>query len=247
MKISLVALALTAVAVATPSRNGKLFSLFVPVAFKNGPCSGPNDEAGICLSRDECNNEAHGNSIGNCAMGFGVCCQITLSECGSTVTRNCTYIQNPEYPGTAAGRGVCQYNIAKPSSSICFIRLDFVRLNTAHVVEATGPSGACVDKIDFHQGNGFPMPTLCGRDLSGDHMYLDAGPEVDPDDIYFTHNFDASVTEDRRYRYKVAYIECGTPTTPDKGCEMYYFSGISGIIRSYNFNGGHHLNDQHYT
>lgn len=208
---------------------------------------GPAEQEGICLSSSECNAEPNGFRVGNCAAGFGTCCQITLTACGSTVTRNCTFIQNPEYPDPTSLRGECKFNIQKDDAAICFIRLDFVRLNTAHVMEGTGDSGACIDKITFTQGNGFPMPTLCGSNLSGDHMYLDAGPIADPLPISFTHNFAASDTSDRRYRYKVAYIKCGTPTTPDKGCEMYYFTGVAGTIRSYNYQGGFHLNDQHYT
>ena len=77
-------------------------------------------------------------------------------------------------------------------------------------------------------------------------MYLDGGPEEGANPITIIHQFTGS-DEERLYRYKVSQIECGGPTSPDRGCQMYYFGGPSGTIESYNFQGEFHLNNQMYT
>ena len=59
------------------------------------------------------------------STGFGVCCQIVLNGCGGTVTRNCTYIQNPEYPSSTTAASSCKFVFTRESTDICFIRLDF--------------------------------------------------------------------------------------------------------------------------
>ena len=52
------------------TRESRLFNLFTPVQFENGPCTGTNGEdQGVCLTRTECNAEANSNIVGNCAAG----------------------------------------------------------------------------------------------------------------------------------------------------------------------------------
>ena len=63
------------------------------------------------------------NLISN--SGFGVCCQVVFSGCGGTVTRNCSYIQNADYPGTTTTAQTCKFIFQRESNDICFIRLDF--------------------------------------------------------------------------------------------------------------------------
>ena len=75
-------------------------------------------------------------------------------------------------------------------------------------------------------------------------MYLDAGGILDRDIIMISHTFDGVF--DRRLRYKVSYIHCGQTWTPDPGCRQF-FTGVSGKVDSYNFNGGYHLNLMIYT
>ena len=54
-----------------------------------------HDVQGVCLSGSEC--DARGGSIlGTCAAGFGSCCAIYVSDCGSDNFQfNLTYIVNP--------------------------------------------------------------------------------------------------------------------------------------------------------
>lgn len=44
----------------------------------------------------------------------------------------------------------------------------------------------------------------------------------------------------RQWRIKVSFIECFSPSRAPIDC-MQYFTGRSGIIMSYNFNGGHEM------
>ena len=41
-----------------------------------------------------------------------------LSSCGSSVTQNITYIQNPSYPTTYTTTGTCVYSVTPVSSGI---------------------------------------------------------------------------------------------------------------------------------
>ena len=96
--------------------SAEQFSLFSMVQFENLPCQGvgSNDEAttGVCYTATEC-DEKQGNEIGKCASGFGVCCMVKTSTCGSTVSQNCSYIQNPTFPSTYAPTtaGACAFNV----------------------------------------------------------------------------------------------------------------------------------------
>lgn len=75
-------------------------------------------------------------------------------------------------------------------------------------------------------------------------MYLDAGGLEDRVDVKGAMTFVGDFN--RRFRYKVSYIECGKSWTPDAGCKQFLI-GLSGEAKSYNFDGGHHLNLQRYT
>ena len=76
-------------------------------------------------------------------------------------------------------------------------------------------------------------------------MYLNTGGPTDNMPVTITHNF-MGTTQERSFRYKVSQIPCDTPTTPWQGCLQYY-TGLTGQIESYNFQGGYHLANQLYT
>ena len=44
---------------------------------------------------------------------FGVCCLFTLSTSGSTISQNCSYIQNPNFPTALAGGSAVSYTVNK--------------------------------------------------------------------------------------------------------------------------------------
>merc|ERR1711976_286938 len=92
-------------------RDKKVLSLFSVVTFPNQQCTGESSTTtkkvlGTCFSSTECSDKG-GVADGNCASGFGVCCTFLVSDCGSTVSNNCTYIQNPSYPASYTTAGAC--------------------------------------------------------------------------------------------------------------------------------------------
>eukprot|EP00094_Tigriopus_californicus_P009921 TCALIF_09567-PA protein Name:"Protein of unknown function" AED:0.00 eAED:0.00 QI:4/1/1/1/0/0.28/7/18/133 len=104
-------------------RQKRLFSLFNVVRFRNEPCSGGRlDNIGTCMSSTECVS-AGGNTIGNCAAGFGICCGFSIVGCGGTVTQNCTVIRNEGFPSpTTETDKTCTYNFNRIDSNICQMR-----------------------------------------------------------------------------------------------------------------------------
>ena len=64
--------------------------------------------------------------------------QINKSRLESTISKNTSYIQNPDFPSTYSTTGTCSYKISKMNSSICQICLDFDTL----VLDDNNPTGA---------------------------------------------------------------------------------------------------------
>ena len=88
-----------------------------------------------------------------------------VSACSSSVTRNCTYIQNPGYSSVYTTSGSCSYSVTPISTSICQLRLDFEKF-----VTAIGTTGACTDSFVVtgpSNSNGVNN-NLCGT-LTGQH------------------------------------------------------------------------------
>merc|ERR1712119_27387 len=69
------------------SRDGKAFSLFSIVQFPNQQCTGASSSTtyGTCYTSSECSAKG-GSADGNCAAGFGVCCVIYTTTCGSAIS-----------------------------------------------------------------------------------------------------------------------------------------------------------------
>ena len=44
---------------------------------------------------------------------FGVCCVFMVTACGSTISQNCTYIKNPNFPNAYTDLTACVYTIKK--------------------------------------------------------------------------------------------------------------------------------------
>ena len=101
------------------------FSLFSVVQFPNDDCtsSSSSTTTGTCYTSSECSSRS-GSSDGSCAAGFGVCCVISTSTCGATVSSNNTYIRNPGYPSsyTPTSTGSCTVTVKKMSADICQLR-----------------------------------------------------------------------------------------------------------------------------
>ncbi|TRY80436.1 hypothetical protein TCAL_04732 [Tigriopus californicus] len=112
----------------TNSREGKVFSLFNIVKFDNDGCrssstingggSGSINRNGTCFTADECTSKG-GAAAGSCAAGFGVCCIFLISNSGGTVTQNCSYIRNPNFPNPYDSTSSVSYTIQNPIGSGC--------------------------------------------------------------------------------------------------------------------------------
>ena len=101
------------------------FSLFSIVQFPNDECTSSSSSTtlGTCLTSSECANNG-GSADGSCASGFGVCCVISTSTCGTSVSTNITYIRNPSYPSsvTLTSTGTCSFTVKKVSDDVCQLR-----------------------------------------------------------------------------------------------------------------------------
>merc|ERR1711899_657283 len=159
---------------ASVAREGKAFSLFNVVTFKNEECmaNGANDLRGTCYTTEEC-QEKGGTASGGCAMGFGTCCLFAVDECGGTARENCTYIRNEDFPQTLTGNpenAMCSFTVRKCDPDVCSLRLDF---NTFNIQAGTGGSAvaqdttaACQDTFTAEVTNNevaAAFPAICGQ------------------------------------------------------------------------------------
>ena len=75
-----------------------------------------------------------------------------MSSSGSTITQNCTYIQNPGFPSTYTSTTSLTYTVSKCACDVCFVRLDFethtILGPSATSEDATSPGGhSCQDSF----------------------------------------------------------------------------------------------------
>ena len=73
--------------------------------------------------------------------GFGSCCQFTIRSTDQIATRNCTYIQNPEYPNKYESTTQFNWNVGNIGDDICFVRVDFVHVELSTDVLQTTTRG----------------------------------------------------------------------------------------------------------
>jgi hypothetical protein len=219
-------------------RDSKQLSLFSIVSFKQEECNSVSTTGlkGTCMTLTECNNM--GTSDGNCAAGFGVCCVVSVSTCGDTITQNCSYIDNPSYPTAYTTTGDCSYTVTRCQDDICQIRLDFFSTTLQQPNSADATAGVCTNTIlDITGGttsNSFTNnpPNLCGT-LTGQHVYIDSGRAETAATLKFTLATAASNT----WRIKVTQIECWNPSRAPEDCLQYYYGNTRHTITSFNWDG----------
>jgi len=206
-------------------RKEKMFSLFSVVTFPNNQCTAKSDKTmyGTCFTSSECTSKG-GTIDGNCAAGFGVCCTFTVSSCGSSVSHNCTYVQNPSYPTTYTTTGTCAFSVKPVSSDICQLRLDFTNFD---IVETT--VGVCTDSLTIAGPTGRNPMDLCGT-LTGMHVYVEQGRSTTATTLTFTTASTSGIT----WKAKVSQIECSSLARGDPDCNQY-ITGASGTVNSYNW------------
>jgi len=241
-------------------RDGKLFSLFTIVNFKNDPCVSTSSLSsgstayrnGTCFTSSECSNKG-GSSKGNCASGFGVCCIFLYDSSSDTqISYNDTYIQNPGFPSTYGETNSLSYTVNKCSDDICWLRLDFETftnqgpaLTEEGVAVAPKVASACTDTFTVTSStSSINYPVICG-DNTGQHIYVDIGTEASGT-ATLAFAFDGASTL-RKYDIKVAQIPCGTSYAPSQGC-LQWQTGLTGKLTTFNFNNaaGPHLPNQNY-
>ena len=123
-----------------------------------------------------------------------------VSSCGSSVTNNCTYIQNPSYPSSESS-GSCSYNVRPLSTDICQLRLEFDNFD---LTETSPVVGTCVDTFDVTSGSSRDYFKLCGT-LSGQHIYVETGRKTTDQTLSFTIATTSTVAT---WRIKVNQLTC---------------------------------------
>lgn len=236
------------------NREGKLFSLFTIVNFKNEPCTSTSsissgstsNRNGTCYTSSECSSKG-GSAKGNCASGFGVCCVFMYSDTSqTTVNYNDTYLQNPNFPSAYGETSSLSYTINKCSSDICWLRLDFETFQNVGPTNSEEPNGfQCTDTLKVTVSSGQTVPELCGL-LTGQHIYVDVGTGSS-DSATLALAFSGASTQ-RKWEIKVAQIPCGQQYTPPNGC-LQWHTGLTGQITTFNFadSNGYHLRNQDYS
>ncbi|XP_053648169.1 uncharacterized protein [Cherax quadricarinatus] len=226
-------------------RDGKFLNLqlfpFVSVKVQATECTSQSDNfTGTCTSRPQCTSQK-GRADGTCGSGYGVCC-VYNAQCGSTVSRNSTYLVNDGYPTTFNAINNCQYTIEKVSADVCQLRLDF------EVLRLVGPDNTtqCSDDTLAVTGASGANPSVICGDNSGQHMYLGlaSGTRAARVNIATT-----TTGYDRSWRIKVIQIPCSSPSRAPPNCLQYY-TEYSGTVKSFNFQtagGGKQLANQLYT
>jgi hypothetical protein len=238
-------------------RNGK-FSIFNIIKFENAPCIG-GTRNGTCFTASECDSSG-GESDGECADGFGVCCIKKLSP-GESVSLNQSYIVKATSDTLDATSN--SYTICPCSSNVCRIRFDFTTfviagpttLSTSTAGNgASGGLGGIVGDCttdQFSIASSGSSPVICGTN-TGQHMIMDT------DGLTCAQaNFDiGSAASAVSWDIMVTQYACGDENGGPVGC-LQYFTGATGAIRSYNFaseasaavvaQNQVHLSNQHYS
>jgi len=220
-------------------RQEKSFSLFSVLKWKNTGCQSVSDVnlQGVCYTKQEC-DDLGGEEDGNCAAGFGTCCIIrvrgTTDNRGGTVTQNCSYIENVDFPAAESATATNTYMINKCSSEICQIRLDFVMGNFAQPVAGTGQCTG-QDTLTITAGGAESIPVLCG-DITGQHLYFDAGDANLAGTVAIATNAANAAGGTKSWRIKVSQIECDSTTRAPNGC-LQYFLENTNTIQTFNWDG----------
>jgi len=220
-------------------RQEKSFSLFSVLKWKNTGCQSVSDVnlQGVCYTKQEC-DDLGGEEDGNCAAGFGTCCIVrvkgTTDNRGGTVTQNCSYIENVDFPAAEAATSTNTYTITKCSSEICQIRLDFIMGNFAQPVAGTG---VCTnrDTVTITPGGTGAVPVLCG-DITGQHLYFDAGVTNAAGTVAIVTNAANAAGGTKSWRIKVSQIECDSATRAPNGCLQYFFENTN-TVQTFNWDG----------
>ncbi|XP_047472573.1 uncharacterized protein LOC125027533 [Penaeus chinensis] len=210
--------------------------IFTLVKFPNVMC-GSGLDSGTCVTNTEC-TAREGTVVGSCAKGYGVCCKVTLTGCGGTVTRNNTLVLSTDYPSYYNEAKTCEYKVQfdDASGNICQIRYQHISN------ELVGPSslGVCNnDKLVFKEDQ--KSTYFCGTAPSDYHWLVETSGTASPHTFTITTD---TTSSNRRYAILVSWIPCSV-RIPGM-CGMY-FTGTSGTVSSYNFGNNYYLAGLKYS
>ena len=234
-----------------PSAAARLLNVFNIVSFPNDPCQGDGwGKHGTCKTASECATLG-GTTVGTCASGFGVCCS-TYQGCGGTYNLNNSYWRDSRtHLGDAGGTDVspCTFTICKASSDICQIRLDFdaFSLQTPNTVDTgagkglgTGESRTQCQDAQFRASSSTgAAPIICGSN-TGQHMYLEV--------LDTCNSLTMSWLPGKAiptWSIRMTQHSCTDWWRAPPDC-LQYVTGSSGIVQSFNYDGGVHLANQRY-
>lgn len=248
------------------NRDGKLFSLFSIVQFKNEACTsaetlsntaGTVSRNGTCYSSTECRDKS-GRASGGCAAGFGVCCVFVYETSGSTISQNCSYIRNPNYPNAYTDTNSLQFTVVKCDPSVCYLRLDFENFDVNGLTAstefapagATGSAVACTDKFTITSVADPGLPEICGKN-PGQHVYVDIGTGAsDSATLNFDFTNADTLSNTRFFEIKVTQLPCSNEYNRFPGCFQYH-EGLTGRVETFNYqnclNAQSHLPSQDYS
>ncbi|XP_076057013.1 uncharacterized protein LOC143034597 [Oratosquilla oratoria] len=215
------------------------FPLFAFVTINNNACTAASGDNGTCYTASQCTSLG-GSASGNCANGYGTCC-VFQKTCGESSNNNCTYFVNTNYPKTFNGVSSCQLTINKKDANVCQLRIDF---DIFMISQPEATDHVCLNDR-FTVSGGDSVPTICGTN-TGNHMYVNLGPgSTTPSVLTFVT---MGPDFDRKWKVKVTQIPCNSNWTPPSGC-LQYFQGVTGKIRSYNYDvsTGLQLSNQDYS
>jgi len=231
--------------------QGKAFSLFNVVTFKNVDCVSTSSSSssgarnGTCYTSEEC-SEKGGKAAGGCAMGFGTCCLFAYEECGKDIEQNCSYVRNEGFPTAISKASMCTYKIKKCDEAVCTLRLDFDSFTLLAGTGSIDSLQVCQDSFTVTGlANGNPnIPTICGTN-TGEHIFVELGTGSSDG---ATLNFEfGSAAGNRGFEVKVTQYACNSPMRPPEGC-LQYHTGTEGRLMSFNFAGDSaHLQNQQYN
>lgn len=216
--------------------------------------SGVNNNPGTCYTTEEC-EDREGTADGSCAEGYGVCCIFEIN-CGGSSSENLTTFMSNDVQA-----GACQAKICKIDSDVVQLRLDFTTFvisdpstsvatafsvqngnpTTAAVLEQTSAGVCDTDSFAVTSPGGAGTPTICGVNTD-EHMYVDAADACNM--LTFSISENSLVTPMWSIRV-TQYARDFTNKAPP-GCLQYHFDSDTGVIRSFNWNGGagRHLSNQ---
>lgn len=224
------------------NREEKVFNVLNVVQFPNDACtSASGAESGVCYTATECANLG-GENKGSCANGFGVCCAFK-AFCGDSIKTNNTYFI--EDGSTTVSP--CKVDVCRVEENICQYRMDFVEfdIDPPQQGEYDVTSGNFYANTQCQQSSflmesddGVSTP-LCGNN-KGYHMIVEATPTCNTMELRF-----GSSSTRRNIKVLISQIPCDVVWKAPAGCTQWY-TGVSGNVVSYNYQGGMHLANHNY-